>query len=79
VLPELVAAVEDGADLAIGSRYVPGGSIPDWKWLRRAIQLGNENRLWFARDKNWESLRNDPEHQAILNSIQVPTASEHVG
>jgi len=49
------------------------------KWLRRAIQLGNENRLWFARDKNWESLRNDPEHQAILNSIQVPTASEHVG
>jgi len=29
VLPELVAAVEQGADLAIGSRYVPGGSIPD--------------------------------------------------
>ncbi len=36
-LPELVAAVERGADLAIGSRYVPGGSIPDWKWVRRAI------------------------------------------
>ena len=49
------------------------------KWLRRAIQLGNENRPWFARDKNWESLRNDPEHQEILNSIQVPTANEHVG
>ena len=32
VLPDLVAAVEQGADLAIGSRYVPGGSIPDWKW-----------------------------------------------
>ena len=40
VLPELVAAVEQGADLAIGSRYVPGGSIPDWKWLRRAISRG---------------------------------------
>jgi dolichol-phosphate mannosyltransferase len=40
VLPELVAAVEDGADLAIGSRYVPGGSIPDWKWARRAISRG---------------------------------------
>ncbi len=37
VLPDLVDAVERGADLAIGSRYVPGGSIPDWKWLRRAI------------------------------------------
>jgi len=40
VLPELVAAVEGGADLAIGSRYVPGGSIPDWKRLRRAISRG---------------------------------------
>jgi dolichol-phosphate mannosyltransferase len=40
VLPELVGAVEEGADVAIGSRYVPGGSIPDWKWLRRAISRG---------------------------------------
>jgi dolichol-phosphate mannosyltransferase len=39
-LPELVAAVEGGADLAIGSRYVAGGSIPDWKWVRRAISRG---------------------------------------
>ena len=29
-LPDLLAAVEGGADLAIGSRYVPGGSIPNW-------------------------------------------------
>ena len=29
-LPSLVSAVEDGADLAIGSRYVPGGSVPGW-------------------------------------------------
>ena len=40
VLPELVAALERGADLAIGSRYVQGGSIPDWKWARRAISRG---------------------------------------
>jgi hypothetical protein len=25
------------ADLAIGSRYVPGGSIPGWVWHRRAL------------------------------------------
>ncbi len=29
-LPDLLAAIEAGADLAIGSRYVPGGSIPNW-------------------------------------------------
>lgn len=38
-LPTLLAAVEGGADLAIGSRYVPGGSIPDWPPIRRFISI----------------------------------------
>lgn len=37
VLPALLAAVEYGADLAIGSRYVPGGSVPEWAWHRRLL------------------------------------------
>ena len=37
VLPELLRAIDDGADLVIGSRYVKGGSIPEWPLLRRAI------------------------------------------
>jgi dolichol-phosphate mannosyltransferase len=44
-LPGLLAAVEGGADLAIGSRYVPGVSVPHWPWLRRALsKWGN----WYA-------------------------------
>ncbi|HEX9467317.1 MAG TPA: polyprenol monophosphomannose synthase [Acidimicrobiia bacterium] len=39
-LPQLLDAIDRGADLAIGSRYVPGGAIPDWKWVRRAISRG---------------------------------------
>lgn len=39
-LPRLVAAVIDGAELAIGSRYVPGGATPDWPALRRFISRG---------------------------------------
>ena len=39
-LPRLVEAVEAGADLAIGSRYVPGGSTPDWPFGRRFISKG---------------------------------------
>ncbi|MFZ9628509.1 MAG: polyprenol monophosphomannose synthase [Ilumatobacteraceae bacterium] len=39
VLPALLANVEHGADLAIGSRYVPGGLTVDWprrrQWLSR--------------------------------------------
>jgi dolichol-phosphate mannosyltransferase len=42
VLPKLVAAVDNGADLAIGSRYVNGGALEvDWGVVRRAVsQLG---------------------------------------
>ena len=36
-LPSLLSAVADGAALALGSRYIPGGSIPDWSWYRRAL------------------------------------------
>jgi dolichol-phosphate mannosyltransferase len=39
-LPRLVQAVEAGADLAIGSRYVEGGSTPDWPFTRRLISKG---------------------------------------
>jgi dolichol-phosphate mannosyltransferase len=37
----LVRATED-ADLAIGSRYIPGGRIENWGFIRRALsRLGN--------------------------------------
>jgi glycosyltransferase involved in cell wall biosynthesis len=36
-LPDLLRAVDQGADLVIGSRYVPGGSIPRWSARRRAL------------------------------------------
>jgi dolichol-phosphate mannosyltransferase len=33
-VPRLLAAIEEGAGLAIGSRYVPGGATPSWPWHR---------------------------------------------
>ena len=39
-LPELLAPLSEGHDLAIGSRYVPGGSIPNWAWHRRLLSRG---------------------------------------
>jgi dolichol-phosphate mannosyltransferase len=38
-LPRLIEATEH-ADLAIGSRYVPGGGIADWGPMRRFISRG---------------------------------------
>jgi dolichol-phosphate mannosyltransferase len=37
VLPDLVAGLETGADVVVGSRYVPGGSVPNWTWFRRTL------------------------------------------
>jgi dolichol-phosphate mannosyltransferase len=35
-LPRLLAAA-GAADLVLGSRYVPGGGVENWGWLRRAV------------------------------------------
>ncbi|CAN5707556.1 polyprenol monophosphomannose synthase [soil metagenome] len=50
VLPGLLRAVDDGADVAIGSRYVPGGSVPNWTWTRRQLSLrGNSYARFMLR------------------------------
>jgi dolichol-phosphate mannosyltransferase len=44
-LPRLVEAAA-GADLVLGSRYVPGGGITNWGPLRRVLSRGGS---WYAR------------------------------
>jgi dolichol-phosphate mannosyltransferase len=39
-LPRLIEAIRDGADLALGSRYVPGGGVEDWGYVRRFVSQG---------------------------------------
>ena len=39
-LGRLVAAARDGADLVLGSRYVPGGGVTDWGAVRRLVSRG---------------------------------------
>jgi dolichol-phosphate mannosyltransferase len=39
-LARLLDAVRAGADLALGSRYVPGGGVRDWGLLRRLVSEG---------------------------------------
>jgi dolichol-phosphate mannosyltransferase len=42
VLPQLLAGIERGADLVMGSRYVPGGDVPGWP----------AHRLWLSKGGN---------------------------
>ena len=39
-VPRLLAAAEAGADLALGSRYVPGGGTENWGLVRRLFSRG---------------------------------------
>jgi dolichol-phosphate mannosyltransferase len=39
-VPRLIEAAEDGADLVLGSRYVPGGGTRNWGLARRFISRG---------------------------------------
>lgn len=39
-LPAMLVLARDGADLVIGSRWVTGGAVSNWPWLRRAISRG---------------------------------------
>jgi dolichol-phosphate mannosyltransferase len=45
-LARLLAATREGADLALGSRYVDGGGVTDWGLLRQIVSRGGS---WYAR------------------------------
>jgi len=39
-LPEVIAPLGEGFDVSIGSRYIEGGSIPNWAWHRHLLSRG---------------------------------------
>jgi dolichol-phosphate mannosyltransferase len=47
-LARLLSAVHGGADLALGSRYVPGGGVSDWGLLRRFVSEGGSTYARFV-------------------------------
>lgn len=50
VLPDLLGGISEGADVVVGSRYVPGGSVPNWTWIRRRLSSwGNAYARWMLR------------------------------
>ncbi|MGE5690317.1 MAG: polyprenol monophosphomannose synthase [Pseudomonadota bacterium] len=53
-VPRLLAAVEAGADLALGSRYVPGGGVGNWGLGRRVISRGGS---LYAQVLLWSRVR----------------------
>jgi dolichol-phosphate mannosyltransferase len=71
----LIAAVADGADVALGSRYVTGGGVSDWGLVRRMISRGG---CWYARTVLRLDIRDLTGgfkcfRREVLESIELPT------
>jgi dolichol-phosphate mannosyltransferase len=76
-LPRLLDAVGAGADLAIGSRYVAGGSIPDWSWHRRTLsRVGNAYSARWLRLPVLDATSGYRAYRAdVLRSIDIEGVS----
>jgi tetratricopeptide (TPR) repeat protein len=46
-----------------------------FKWLERAVKLGNENRPWFETDKCLAPLRDDPRFDVLMRKIVADRAA----
>lgn len=47
-LPRLLTALDDGADLVLGSRWVPGGRVENWPKRREALSRGGNAYVRIA-------------------------------
>lgn len=63
--------IDGDAAYWIGSIYALLGKRSEaLEWLRRTVALGDVNYPWFQRDKNYDSLRADPEYQRIMTDVR---------
>jgi dolichol-phosphate mannosyltransferase len=46
LLPQLLAAIHDGRDIAIGSRYIPGGGVGGWNPVRKLFSAAAIWATW---------------------------------
>jgi serine/threonine-protein kinase len=42
------------------------------RWLKRAISLGNENRMWFESDPCWAAFHDDPQFKQMMEQLSPP-------
>jgi len=76
-LPAMLDAIDAGADLVIGSRYVPGGSVVNWPWQRHVISRGGNvySRIMLGVDikditAGYRAYRADALREMDLDAIE---------
>jgi serine/threonine-protein kinase len=65
------AADHDIAYWLASAYLLQGRQVLALEWLQKAIELGNENYLWFESDPNWADLHADPRFKAMMQRVRA--------
>lgn len=77
----VIRNAEVDADIAysVASVYaLEGMNTEAFRWLSRAIDLGNENQPMLENDPNWSTLRNESQFQELLAKVRASHAAEGI-
>lgn len=73
ISPQVIDTASADHDVSywLASVYaLEGAKEKSLKWLRKAIELGNENYPWFSIDANWQKLRDDMDYLEIMDDLR---------
>ena len=69
---KIAAAADHDVAYWLASAYLlQGRQVLALEWLQKAIDLGNENYLWFESDPNWADLHADPRFKAMMQRVRA--------
>jgi serine/threonine-protein kinase len=69
---KVAAAADHDIAYWLASAYLlQGRQVLALTWLQKAIDLGNENYLWFESDPNWADLHDDPRFKEMMQRVRT--------
>jgi serine/threonine-protein kinase len=69
---KIAAAADHDVAYWLASAYLlQGRQVLALTWLQKAIDLGNENYLWFESDPNWADLQDDPRFKEMMQKVRT--------
>jgi len=69
---KVAAAADHDVAYWLASAYLlQGRQVLALTWLQKAIDLGNENYLWFESDPNWADLHADPRFKEMMKKVRA--------
>jgi serine/threonine protein kinase/tetratricopeptide (TPR) repeat protein len=69
---KIAAAADHDIAYWLATAYLAQGrQVKALEWLQTAIELGNENYLWFEADPSWVDLHDDRRFKDLMHSVRT--------